>query len=163
MKTLATVLALALLTCVGCRTARKVQVIADRVGEHRIFHQRLNDREMAAVHAAVGQTVPTIPQPPITMDTRYASVCPYCDNVNLSQTVISSGGMAVKAGQPIEVIIRLGIRTNIVAAVDGNLEHWSMTYVCYVCDMPYGDQRDQLVPYTKSVRLPIMSQAAASE
>lgn len=155
MKALTITLSIILLVGVGCKTARRVQVIADRVGERRVEHQKLTDREMAAVHAAVGQQVPTMPQPPITMDTKYASVCPYCDNVNLSQTCLSSGGMAVTNGQSLDVIIRLGVRTNIISTVNGNLEHWSMSYVCAYCDMAYGDQRDQLVAWTRSVRLPI--------
>lgn len=155
MKTITTILALIVIACVGCKTARRVDIITDRVDKSP---RHITKREEAAIRETLPPQEQTMPQPPITADSKYASICPYCDTVNLSDVVNRMGGGTVTNGQPITVTIRLGIVTNIISTVNGNLENWCMTYTCSNCREPYSDFRDQLTPKTRSVRLPLRSE-----
>ena len=153
MKTITTVIALIILTCVGCRTARRVEVIRDmRAPRH------LNQREEAAIRHELPTQPQTLPQPPITMQANYASICPYCDTVNLSESVLRTGGGLIVSNQPITVVIARGVVTNTVAPFDGQQENWSLAYTCRNCGEVYSDMRDQLTPKTKSIRLPLRTE-----
>jgi hypothetical protein len=156
MKTLITVLTAALLTGIGCRSANRIQVLPTTPSQ--VTHQRPTDAERQAIRAELPPQTPTQPQPPITMEARYASICPYCDTVNLSDSTMKSGGYIVTNGQPLTVTIKLGVVTNIVSNVNGFLENWSMTYKCSNCREYYSDYRDQLVPKTRSIRLPLRTE-----
>jgi hypothetical protein len=143
------VIAVIILVGVGCRSSR-VEVVRDMARP-----QHLTQREQQAVRRSLPPQEQTLPQPAITMADKYASICPYCDTVNISDSILRAGGSMMVSNQPITVIISRGVVLSTNAPYDGSIENWSLTYTCSNCREPYSDYRDQLTPKTRSIRLPI--------
>ena len=150
MKHLPLVLCLATLLGLGCTSTKST---GSAKPDQPDFMPRAERTVATAYIGAGGDYV--IPDPPLTPSSRFASRCPYCKDLNVSQMVSCCGGMTVTNGQTLT--IKIGdVSTNYVSSMDGNLEQWSLTYTCSCCKMPYSDYRQQLVPRARSVQLPLL-------
>jgi hypothetical protein len=102
---------------------------------------RWTPQERAAIIAALDAAPPnpTHTEPPgrplITTETRFVSRCPYDGTLALSQSTLPSGGTTVGGT---------------------NVQQWSITYTCPRCGMMFSDMRLQILPDTKSLRLPLL-------
>lgn len=105
-------------------------------------HPYWTPKERAAIGAAIDAAPPnpgkTEPpgRPLITTETKFASRCPYDGTLAASQSTSPSGGSTIGGT---------------------NYQHWSIAYTCARCGMMFTDTRNQILPDTKSIRVPLAS------
>ena len=117
---------LVMLSCLGCKTPEPKLEID--------IKSALKDKPPEATQTNL---------PPITISTRYASICPYCDRVVISQSCLPSGGYS---GHVI---------TNSAGFMwTTNMQIWTISYNCPKCHMVFSDTRKQVNPEVQSIRLP---------
>ena len=150
MKHLPLVLCLATLLGLGCTSTKSTS--SPKPDQPDFMPQA--ERTTAKAYVGAGPDY-CIPSPALTTSSKFASRCPYCKDLNVSQMTSCCGGSVVTNGQPILIKIS-DVTTNYVSNMDGTLEQWTVTYVCSCCKMPYSDYRQQLVPHAKSVQLPLL-------
>ena len=89
-------------------------------------------QESAMEKDAKAAVVPVIQEYPITPRSKFATRCPYCNCLCVSKSCTLSGSTSTQ---------------------EGNLELWSISYLCSKCDMPFVGMRNQSVPQVSSFRL----------
>ncbi len=93
----------------------------------------LSKSQRAAIVGALSATTHAPDPSLITINTKFAAKCPYDGTLNLSKSTKPTG--AVTSGTT-------------------NFQSWTIAWVCSSCQMPFNDSRVQILPPTKSVRLP---------
>ena len=112
------------------------------------YVSRVKEKTIETELAKGGPKQTVHPQPAITMTTRFASACPYDGTITISLSTLPSGGYATN----IVVTNAVNEVTNILV----NVQQWSIMYKCPLCFMDFSDARQQTLPNTRSIRLPIV-------
>ncbi len=102
------------------------------------FQQQQAARMALAKRAKHHAAVDGVAEAPITMATRFAARCPYCDTVSFNTSCLPSGGTSMAEGK--------------------TLQTFSISYTCPGCLMPFSDSRRQVVEPVTSIRLPVGGQ-----
>ncbi len=103
---------------------------------------RWTPQERAALRAAIDAAPPnpehTEPpgRPPITINTRFVSRCPYDGTLALSESTLPSGGSTIGGT---------------------NIQDWTISYTCPRDGMMWTDSRRQILPDPKSLRYPLIT------
>jgi hypothetical protein len=100
----------------------------------------VSSRDQSAIGRALDKLGPPAlaqPQPAITINSKFASRCPYDGTIAISKSCLVMGS---------------------TTSGGTNIQTWVITYVCPRDGMTFSDQRIQLVPNLQSIRLPIIDQ-----